>query len=268
MKILSFDIEDWFNLLEHPSTDDINNWSKFDSRVKKSTDAILEVLNEYNISASFFILGWVAENQPEVVKKIHDSGHHIGTHSYAHKVAYSQSREEFEKDLKKSISLLEDLIGKKIDSYRAPGFSITAQNMWAYEVLHENGIIYDSSIFPSARYHGGFKNFPTKKPFKLNVNGETIWPKGLIDPSDNVVAHALINSGINHGTIRSLTMTKLANSTHKTRNEGARSAQEIQYTVKKATLTFNVKDSIKRIRIGSVTILKIVKILGKLFINY
>tara|TARA_Y100001970_G_C14170225_1_gene823708 strand:- start:59 stop:922 length:864 start_codon:yes stop_codon:yes gene_type:complete len=175
MKILSFDIEDWFNLLEHPSTDDINNWSKFDSRVKKSTDAILEVLNEYNISASFFILGWVAENQPEVVKKIHDSGHHIGTHSYAHKVAYSQSREEFEKDLKKSISLLEDLIGKKIDSYRAPGFSITAQNMWAYEVLHENGIIYDSSIFPSARYHGGFKNFPTKKPFKLNVNGETIY---------------------------------------------------------------------------------------------
>jgi uncharacterized protein YjbI with pentapeptide repeats len=89
-----------------------------------------------------------------------------------------------------------------------------------------------------------------------NVNGETMWPKGLIDPSDNVVAHALLNSGINHGTIRSLTMTKLANSTHKTRNEGARNAQETQYAVKKATLTFNVKDSIKRIKEGSVADVK------------
>ena len=83
-----------------------------------------------------------------------------------------------------------------------------------------------------------------------------MWPKGLIDPSDNVVEHALINSGINHGTIRSLTILKLANNTHKTRNEGARNAQETQYTLKKATLTFNVKDSIKRIKAGSVADVK------------
>ena len=175
MKILTFDIEDWFNLLEHPSTDDIDNWKKFESRVEKSTLKILDLLDETNTKATFFVLGWVAENQPAIVKEMVNRGHHIGTHSYAHKVAYSQNISEFEEDLKKSISLLEDAAGIKITSYRAPGFSITPNNMWAYEVLAKHDIFIDSSIFPAARYHGGFKDFPTTEPFIFNIGEKEIF---------------------------------------------------------------------------------------------
>ena len=175
MKILSFDIEDWFNLLEHPSTDDIANWKKFESRVESSTIKILDLLDETNTKATFFVLGWVAENQPAIVKEMVSRGHHIGTHSYAHKVAYSQNKIEFEEDLKKSIGLLEDAAEISITSYRAPGFSINQSNMWAYEVLAKHGIYIDSSIFPAARYHGGFKNFPTSEPFKLNIDEKEIY---------------------------------------------------------------------------------------------
>ena len=175
MKILSFDIEDWFNLLEHPSTDDITNWKNFESRVESSTIKILDLLDETNTKATFFVLGWVAENQPEIVKEMVNRGHHLGTHSYAHKVAYSQNIKDFEEDLKKSIELLEDAAGIKITSYRAPGFSVTQNNMWVYEILAKNEIYIDSSIFPAARYHGGFKNFPTSQPFKFNIDKKEIF---------------------------------------------------------------------------------------------
>lgn len=175
MNILTFDIEDWFNLLEHPLTDDINNWNQFESRVFKSTEKILDLLDECNYEATFFVLGWVAENHPKIVNEIHRRGHKIGSHSYAHKVAYSQTKKEFKDDFTKSIKLIEDLTGCKVDCYRAPGFSVTPNNMWVYDILLEHGITYDSSIFPASRNHGGFKNFPISEPFKIERQGEKIF---------------------------------------------------------------------------------------------
>ena len=174
MNILTFDIEDWFNLLEHPLTDNIDNWKAFESRVDRSTKMILDLLDEHDTKGTFFVLGWVAENHPQIIKEIQKRGHEIGTHSYAHKVAYSQTRDEFSNDLIKSIRMLEDVLGKKITAYRAPGFSVTEKNMWVYEILMENGISHDSSIFPAARYHGGFNNFPAHKPFKIHHQNKEI----------------------------------------------------------------------------------------------
>ena len=164
MKILTFDIEDWFHILDNPNTKDIAQWNAFESRLQLGVDRILNILNDRNLKGTFFILGWVGEKFPSVVKKIDSLGHHIGTHSYAHQLAYTQSRQEFNLDLVKSLDILESIVGNKINAYRAPGFSIVEDNLWAFESLVENGIEIDSSIFPAGRAHGGLPNFSESKP--------------------------------------------------------------------------------------------------------
>ncbi|GLX86656.1 polysaccharide deacetylase [Thalassotalea loyana] len=164
MKILTFDIEDWFHLLDNPSTESINDWVKFESRIHNSVEVILHTLEKRNLRATFFILGWVADKYPDIVKKIDKSGHHIGTHSYAHQLAYKQSPREFEDDLRRSIGALEELTSKPINCYRAPGFSIVEENLWAFDILVKNGIEIDCSIFPASRAHGGLPNIEIKGP--------------------------------------------------------------------------------------------------------
>ncbi|MCL9775474.1 polysaccharide deacetylase family protein [Vibrio methylphosphonaticus] len=164
MKVLTFDIEDWFHILDNPSTKEIDQWKKFESRLSLSVDRILNALEDRDQKATFFILGWVAEQHPEVVHRIIDSGHEIGTHSYGHQLAYNQSRQEFGEDLGKSIAILENISGEKVKAYRAPGFSIVKNNTWAFEILVENGIEVDSSIFPANRSHGGLPDFESSEP--------------------------------------------------------------------------------------------------------
>lgn len=167
MKILSFDIEDWFHILDNPATSSPKDWEKFPSRLNQSLDFILEELVKNNQKATFFILGWMAKKKPEAVKRINDAGFHIGSHSFAHQLVYEQSPAAFEEDLKQSIWTLEDIIAKKITTYRAPGFSITESENWALIKLMEFGIKADSSIFPATRGHGGFKSFPFYEPALL-----------------------------------------------------------------------------------------------------
>ena len=172
MKILTFDIEDWFHILDNPSTESINSWSSFESRLESGVEQILELLDSRNQKASFFILGWVAERYPQLVKKISSLQHHIGTHSYGHQLAYTQNRSEFESDLKRSINIIQDVTGMEVNSYRAPGFSIVENNLWAFEILSENGIKIDSSIFPATRSHGGLPNFQSSVPCIANVGSK------------------------------------------------------------------------------------------------
>lgn len=167
MNLLTFDIEDWYNC--DFITPDMN-WEQYEVRIYQGVDRILEELEIRRIKGTFFCLGWIAEKHPEVIRKIHKNGHHIGCHSYQHELAFRLDRHSFKEDTHKATSLIEDLIGEKITAYRAPGFSITEKNTWALEVLVELGFEYDCSIFPATHDYGGFISYGKAEPAVIKLN--------------------------------------------------------------------------------------------------
>jgi polysaccharide deacetylase family protein (PEP-CTERM system associated) len=174
VKILSFDIEEWFHILDNPETRTTESWRQYESRLQQGVDSILELLDESGQPATFFCLGWVAENHPNVIRSIADAGYEIASHSYAHQLAYEQSQEEFRQDLQRSLAVLQDITGKPVDTYRAPGFSITGANLWAFDELIEAGIKVDCSLFPASRAHGGLPSFGDAVPTVGNRGGQDI----------------------------------------------------------------------------------------------
>jgi polysaccharide deacetylase family protein (PEP-CTERM system associated) len=171
MHILTFDIEEWFHILDHADTRSEAEWNKFESRIHANCDRILDLLDRKKVKATFFCLGWVAEKYPEVIRKIDAAGYEIGTHSHMHQLAYEQDKKVFAADLSRSIQTLEDVIGKKVRSYRAPGFSLMQSNKWVFEALVAHGIEIDCSVFPAKRAHGGFEDFPTAQPSWVDLGG-------------------------------------------------------------------------------------------------
>jgi polysaccharide deacetylase family protein (PEP-CTERM system associated) len=171
LHILTFDIEDWFHILDNPDTQGVAEWSNFESRLDQNMDTIHRILDKHRQKATFFVVGWIAEKHPNQIKRIVENGHELGSHTHLHQLVYSQRPEEFIQDLTRSIRVLEDISGQKVKYFRAPGFSITSETPWAFEALLENGIEIDSSVFPSARSHGGFPQFGTAKPAIIELNG-------------------------------------------------------------------------------------------------
>lgn len=169
MKILTFDIEEWFHILDNEATKTEAEWEGFESRLHGNMDKIHGMLEEQK--ATFFCLGWVARKYPEILKEIDRKGHEIATHSDLHQLAYEQNRKTFQQDLERSIKSIEDVIGKKVRTYRAPGFSLMEQNKWVFEVLIKNGIEIDASIFPAERSHGGFAQFGHAEPCWIDIDG-------------------------------------------------------------------------------------------------
>ena len=154
MNILTFDIEEWF----HIQFDEISEFHQtrfFEKRLPVILHKILDRLDLIDTKATFLCLGWVGEVYPELIQEIHQRGHEIGSHTNDHKLVYRQSPKEFRNDLRQSISTLTNLTGSPITTFRAPAFSITQNNEWAYEVLIEEGIEIDLSLFPSKRDFGG-----------------------------------------------------------------------------------------------------------------
>ncbi len=145
---LSIDVEEYFNVAAFEDQIRFEDWDKFESRVENSTKSILSILNQYQVKATFFVLGWVAERHPGLISSIHAQGHEIACHSYAHKLIYSQTPDQFKEDLRRSKRILEDIIGEKVVGYRAPSYSITKDSLWALDILISEGFLYDSSIFP------------------------------------------------------------------------------------------------------------------------
>jgi len=174
MNILTFDVEEWFHILDNESTKTQKEWSNFNYRIDANMDRIFQLLDRHNQKATFFCLGWVARKFPHIIKKIDALGYEIATHSDLHQLAYEQSRVEFKEDLKKSIQSIESVTGKKVITYRAPGFSIKEENKWAFESLIEEGIEVDCSIFPAKRAHGGFEEFGYAEPAYININGQKL----------------------------------------------------------------------------------------------
>lgn len=174
MRILTFDIEEWFHLLDHGSTQTEKEWSNFESRIHQNMDRIFAQLERNEAKATFFCVGWIAEKYPEVLKSIIDKGYEIGSHTRMHQLVYTQNENEFHEDVERSIKTLEDLSGSKIRYFRAPGFSITEKNKWAFEVLAELGIEIDCSVFPATRAHGGFPSYQEPGPSVIKYNGYQI----------------------------------------------------------------------------------------------
>lgn len=161
MNILTFDIEDWYNC--DFITEDFN-WDKYECRIYDGVDKILNELDKRQLKATFFCLGWIAEKHPKVIKAISDNGHQIGCHSYQHELSFRFNKKEFIEDTLKSKKLIEDVIGKEIDIFRAPGFSITENNIWAFDALVEMGFKTDCSVFPSTHDYGGMPNYGKAEP--------------------------------------------------------------------------------------------------------
>jgi polysaccharide deacetylase family protein (PEP-CTERM system associated) len=171
MRILTFDIEDWFHIIQKYPNDILKSWDNYEVRIHNGMDMIFKILDDNNIKATFFILGYIARKHPEIVKRIHELGYEVAVHSDMHKAAYRQKRLDYKQDLTLAIDSLESLTGEKVLSYRAPGFSIKEYNVWAFEVLCELGIEYDASIFPARRDHGGFDDFSESRPSIIKYNG-------------------------------------------------------------------------------------------------
>lgn len=174
MNILTFDVEDWFHILDNESTKTVNEWSNYEARIHQNMEKILDFLDESDQKATFFCLGWIAEKYPEVIREIDKRGFEVGSHTYMHQLIYEQSRDVFREDLQASIHILEDTIGKKVKSFRAPGFSLTSDVLWAFDELIEAGIEYDSSVFPAKRAHGGISQFSVREPHLIKYNGSEI----------------------------------------------------------------------------------------------
>ena len=164
MNILTFDIEEWFHILDNESTKSEKQWINFESRLEHNMDKIFKVLDDNNQDATFFCLGWVARKHPKIIQKINSLGYEIATHSDTHQLAYEFNKNEFNKDLEESIKSIEDITGKKITSYRAPGFSIKEENLWVFDELLKHGIEKDCSVFPAKRSHGGLHKFGYSEP--------------------------------------------------------------------------------------------------------
>ncbi len=149
LNALTFDIEDWFCANNLNNAVPRNSWESATPRVAETTRRILELLRRYRVEATFFVLGWVAERYPGLVREIHDGGHEIATHGYSHTPLTSMTPPAFERDLDRALALTEAITGLPVLGFRAPSFTITPSTLWALDVLKDRGLLYDSSVFPT-----------------------------------------------------------------------------------------------------------------------
>ncbi len=153
LNALTIDVEEHFQVHAFETVVDRSAWDHYSSRVVANTRRILRLLAEYKVHATFFVLGWVADRYPELVKEIAMGGHEVATHGYWHELIYRQTPAEFAADLRQSLEAIGRAYnGLQPAGYRAPAFSITKQSLWALDILRDHGIVYDSSIFPLAMH--------------------------------------------------------------------------------------------------------------------
>jgi polysaccharide deacetylase family protein (PEP-CTERM system associated) len=160
---LTIDVEDYFHVNAFRHSISQQDWDTFPLRVVGNTLKILDWLDELQTKGTFFVLGWVAERAPDLVREIGRRGHEIACHSYNHQLVYELGPEPFRQDLRRARDVLQEIGGKKVVGFRAPSYSITARSLWALDILMEEGFSYDSSIFPI--YHDvygmpGAERFP------------------------------------------------------------------------------------------------------------
>lgn len=173
--IFTVDVEDYFQVETFSSIIPRTEWKKFKLRVHKNLERLFQLLDNYNIKATFFVLGWLAEKDPEIVSSIYKAGHEIASHGFSHLMISKQTREEFRDDVGRSKKILEDIISEDVIGYRAPTYSIMKSTLWALEILQEEGYKYDSSIYPIVHDRYGIPGAKREiHKIELNKNKEII----------------------------------------------------------------------------------------------
>lgn len=192
MNILTFDVEEWFHLLDNDSTRSEEQWKTYEVRIHENMDRIFRILEDTNTRATFFVIGWIAKTYPEVVKRIAER-YEIGSHTMNHQLVWQQTPDEFRQDVDGSIKLLQDITGKPVRYFRAPGFSIRPSESWAFDILDDLGVEIDCSVFPAKHAHGGFPEFGKGEPAIIEHEGHSI--KSLPISTKEIAGRHLIYSG-------------------------------------------------------------------------
>jgi len=160
LNALTVDVEDYFQVSAFEQRVARSEWGSFESRVCRNTERLLGLFEEARVRATFFVLGWVAERFPELVRRILSAGHELASHSYEHRLVYSISPKQFREDLRRAKYALESAGGVPIVGYRAPSYSITRDALWALDILVEEGYVFDSSIYPIHHDRYGIPDWP------------------------------------------------------------------------------------------------------------
>jgi polysaccharide deacetylase family protein (PEP-CTERM system associated) len=155
--VFSVDVEDWFHILDVPSTPNIEAWESLPSRVERNFHRLLDIFSENNVRTTCFFLGWIGKRFPHLVREADRRGHEIASHGYAHLLVHRMTAAEFYEDIATAKAILEDAVGQPVSGYRAPGFSTTEEVPWFFSKVVEAGYSYDSSVFPAHCEYGGLK---------------------------------------------------------------------------------------------------------------
>jgi polysaccharide deacetylase family protein (PEP-CTERM system associated) len=153
--IFSVDVEDWFHILDIPGAPGFDRWAQVPSHVETDFRRLLDLFDERGVNVTCFFLAWVAERFPHLVKEAAARGHEVASHGYSHQLVFRSTAAGFHADIRKAKDILEQITGTPVLGYRSPGFSCTADVPWYFDTLVEAGYVYDSSVFPAKRGHGG-----------------------------------------------------------------------------------------------------------------
>lgn len=164
--VVSVDVEDYFHAEAFSGVTNPAQWGNYTSRVEGNTRRLLELLASLDVHATFFVLGWVADRFPRLVREIADGGHELGCHSYWHRLIYKLNPAEFREDTRRAKEVIEQIAGQLVDVYRAPTYSVTDRSTWALEILAELGFSCDSSIYPIHHDRYGMPDAP-RAPFRF-----------------------------------------------------------------------------------------------------
>lgn len=180
--IFTIDVEDWFHILDTRQTPDIDYWDSLPSKLEQNFRVLLDLLAEHNVKATLFTLGWVATRFPGLVQEAVNQGHEIASHGFSHRMVHALSPSEFRDDIRRAKQELESASGVAVLGYRAPGFSITRENPWAFNEIVEAGYIYDSSVFPARHGHGGIPG-ACREPWTIQCSAGTLteFPISVLD---------------------------------------------------------------------------------------
>jgi polysaccharide deacetylase family protein (PEP-CTERM system associated) len=179
----TIDVEDYFQVEAMAPYVQRSAWSQMEYRCERNVARLLELLAAHKVTGTFFILGWIAERSPQLVRDIAQAGHEIGCHGLSHKLIYRQSQAEFLDETRRAKQLLEDIIGRPVHGYRAASFSIVKQSLWALDHLIDLGFRYDSSVFPVRHDNYGIPDAPLA-PYEITApSGRTIveFPMSVAD---------------------------------------------------------------------------------------
>jgi polysaccharide deacetylase family protein (PEP-CTERM system associated) len=171
---MTIDVEDYFQVSAFDGVVSRTDWESYPSRVVANTQKLLDMFREHGVTATFFMLGWVADRHPGLVADIAAAGHELASHGYAHRLIYDQTPEAFREDVRRAKRTVEDLAGQAVRGYRAPSYSITSRSLWALDVLLEEGYTYDASIFPIRHDRYGIPGAPRHSHVLHRTGGSLI----------------------------------------------------------------------------------------------